>query len=331
MKKLLSAIFIALFSIMQFTGAEAANKDFKVAVVYNVGGKFDKSFNESAYRGAQRFKDEFGINYVDFEPQNVSQFEQAIRRFAKRVDIILLIGFSFDTPLKNLADKYPNTKFVIVDGFVIKPNVKAITFKEHEGSFLVGMLAAMKSETGKVGFIGGQDIPLIRKFQLGYEEGAKYANPDVVVFKNMTGSTGAAWSDPVRGGELTRSQIDRGVDVVYAAAGGTGVGVLQTAADKEIFAIGVDSNQNHMHPGTMLSSMVKNVDQAVYQTLVDFMNGQFEAGHHELGLAENGVDYAVDQYNESLLDDATVKKIEQAKKDIINGSIVVPDYTKQGN
>ena len=179
--------------------------------------------------------------------------------------------------------------------------MQSIVFKEHEGSFLVGMAAAMASKTGKVGFVGGMDIPLIRKFALGYEEGAKYVNPKIEIFQNMTGTTPAAWNDPTRGGELARSQFDRGADVVYAAAGATGLGVLQAAKDKGRLAIGVDSNQNHLHPGTILTSMIKRVDLAVYEAFKTAKDGTWKAGVRNLGVAESGVGYSVDEHNRKLI------------------------------
>ena len=180
--------------------------------------------------------------------------------------------------METVAPEFPDTDFVIIDMVVDQPNVRSVVFNEHEGSYLVGVLAAMASETGKVGFVGGMDIPLIRKFACGYVQGVKAANPDAEVFQNMTGTTGAAWNDPVKGGELAKSQIDRGADVVYHAAGGTGVGVLQAAADAGKLGIGVDSNQNHLHPGHVLTSMLKRVDNAVYDAMMDVQNGEWTVG-----------------------------------------------------
>ena len=206
------------------------------------------------------------------------------------------------------------------------PNVQSIVFKEHEGSFLVGMAAAMASKTGKVGFVGGMDIPLIRRFALGYEEGAKYVNPKIEMFQNMTGTTPAAWNDPTRGGELARSQFDRGADVVYAAAGATGLGVLQAAKDKGKLAIGVDSNQNHLHPGTILTSMIKRVDLAIYDAFKTAKDGTWKAGVRNLGVAENGVGYSVDDNNRKLITPEMEKRLEQARADIVAGKIRVTDY-----
>ena len=252
---------LAAFAI----AAPAAAQDFKPAVIYDLGGKFDKSFNEAAYNGAEMFKKESGVDYLEFEVTNESQREQSLRKLAQRgATVIVATGFSQAPALKIVAAEFPNVKFTLIDDVVDLPNVQSLIFKEHEGSFLVGVAAAMASKTGKVGFVGGMDIPLIRKFACGYVQGAKYANPEAQVFENMTGTTGEAWNDPTKGGELARSQFDRGADVVYAAAGGTGLGVYQAAKDSGKLAIGVDSNQNYLHPGTMLTSMLKRVDLAVY-------------------------------------------------------------------
>ena len=292
------------------------------AVIFDMGGKFDKSFNEAAYRGIERWKAETGKPYLEFEISNDTQRAQAIRRMAERgASPIISVGFAQASALQQVAKDFPKTKFVIIDEKVNLPNVQAVVFKEHEGSFLIGALAALTSKTGKVGFVGGMDIPLIRKFQCGYEQGAKAANPKVDIQANMTGTTATAWNDPTRGGELAKAQFAKGVDVVFAAAGGTGVGVYQAAKDAGKFAIGVDSNQNHLQPGTMLSSMVKRVDVAVYNVLKEW-----KPGIQILGLAENGVEYAVDQHNAKLISPAIKAKVEAYKADIIAGKIKVADY-----
>ncbi|HEY7542190.1 MAG TPA: BMP family ABC transporter substrate-binding protein [Methylomirabilota bacterium] len=297
------------------------------AVVFDMGGKFDKSFNEAAYAGAERFKKETGIAYREFEVTAEAQREQALRNMARRGSSITIgIGFSQASGVEKVAREFPNLKFAIVDAVVDLPNVQSIVFKEHEGSFLVGMAAAMASKTGKVGFVGGMDIPLIRRFALGYEEGAKYVNPKIEVFQNMTGTTPAAWNDPTRGGELARSQFDRGADVVYAAAGATGLGVLQAAKDKGRLAIGVDSNQDHIHPGTILTSMIKRVDLAVYETFKAARDGSWKPGVRSLGVAEGGVGYSIDQYNRSLISADMEKRLQQARADIVAGKIKVTDY-----
>ena len=292
------------------------------AVIYDMGGKFDKSFNQSGFDGAERWKKESGKAYLEFEISNPTQREQAMRRMAERgADPIVGIGFSQGSAVEKVAKDFPKLKFAIIDSVVNLPNVQSIVFKEHEGSFLVGMMAALASKTGKVGFVGGMDIPLIRRFQCGFEQGAVYANPKAQVSANMTGTTPAAWNDPARGAELAKAQFAGGVDVVFAAAGGTGIGVYQAAKDAGKLAIGVDSNQNHLQPGTMLTSMVKRVDVAVY---TDFKG--VKPGVASLGLAEGGVDYALDPHNAKLVSADMKKRVDAAKADIISGKIKVIDY-----
>ena len=325
MKKTLTGA-IAVAALTLGMGVAHA-QDFQPAIIYDLGGKFDKSFNEAAYNGAERFKEESGVEYMEFEVTNESQRDQALRRMARRgATIVVAVGFSYATPLETIADEFPDTKFTIIDSAVEKDNVQSVVFKEHEGSFLVGMAAALASETGKVGFIGGMDIPLIRNFAHGYEQGVKYVNDGAEVFVNMTGTTPAAWNDPAKGAELAQSQFDRGADVVYAAAGGTGLGVLQTAADSGKFSIGVDSNQNHLHPGSVLTSMLKRGDVAVYSSFKGAMDGSWEAGNQSLGLAEEGVGYALDEHNGPLISDDMKTQIEDAKAKIIAGELEVTDY-----
>ena len=292
------------------------------AVIYDMGGKFDKSFNEAAYNGAERWKKETGKAYLDFEIANPTQRDQATKRMVERsANPIVGVGFSQGASIEKAAKENPKMQFAIIDFVVDQPNVQSIVFKEQEGSFLVGMMAALASKSGKVGFIGGMDIPLIRKFQCGFEQGAKYANPKAEVFANMTGTTPAAWNDPTRGGELAKAQFAKGADVIFAAAGGTGMGVYQAAKDNGKLAIGVDSNQNHLQPGTMLTSMVKRVDVAVYNAFKGT-----KPGISSLGLKEGGVDYALDQHNAKLVTADMKAKVDAAKADIIAGKIKVIDY-----
>ena len=297
------------------------------AVIYDLGGKNDKSFNEAAFKGAEQFKKETKAKYREFEIQNDSQREQALRKFARDGnDPIIAIGFSQAQAVTAVAKEFPKTHFAIVDSVVDLPNVRSIVFKEQEGSYLVGVLAALASKTGKVGFVGGMDIPLIRRFACGYVQGVKSVKADNTVFQNMTGTTGAAWNDPVRGGELAKSQIDQGADVVYHAAGGTGIGVLQAAADAGKLGIGVDSDQNYLHPGKVLTSMLKRVDVAVYTTFKDGKEGKFPAGVQALGLAEGGVGWALDKDNKALITPEMQAAVDKATADIKSGKVQVHDY-----
>ncbi|WP_372570817.1 BMP family lipoprotein [Ruegeria jejuensis] len=299
------------------------------ALIYDLGGKFDKSFNEAAHNGAERWAKDTGGSYKDIEIQTEAQREQAVRRFAEAgFNPVVTTGFAIASVLEEVAPDYPDTKFVTIDGWVDpekNPNVLVIGFTEHEGSYLVGMMAAQASESGTVGFIGGMDVPLIRKFACGYAQGVKAANPDATIIANMTGTTPSAWNDPVKGSELTKAQISQGADVVYAAAGGTGVGVLQTAADEGILSIGVDSNQNHLHPGKVLTSMLKRVDVAVYNVMQAGEN--MEPGVLVLDLSADGVGYAMDDNNAELVNADMQSSVEDAKAKIISGEIQVHDYT----
>ena len=324
MKSILAGLFAACLASV---AGPALAADLKPAVIFDLGGKFDKSFNEAAFNGAERFKKESGTPYREFEMQNETQREQVLRRFARDGNSpIIAVGFAQQAAVTNVAKEYPNLQFAIIDTVVDLPNVRSILFKEEEGSYLVGMLAAMKSQTGTVGFVGGMDIPLIRNFACGYKGGVMAAKKDAKYLENMTGTTAAAWNDPVRGGELARSQMSQGADVIFHAAGATGIGVLQAAADAGKYGIGVDSNQNALHPGHVLTSMVKRVDNAVYQTFEDAKKGEFKGGTVTLGLKEDGVGYAVDDNNKALLTPEMTAAVEKAKADIIAGTIKVHNY-----
>jgi basic membrane protein A and related proteins len=318
----------ALAGSLLASAAAYAAATVKPAVLYDLGGKFDKSFNEGVFNGATKFTKETGIKFRDLEIQNEAQREQVLRKFAKDgYSPIMTVGFAWETALKKVAPEYPKTDFGIIDDVVDLPNVQSIVFKEQEGSFVVGVIAAKTTKTGKVGFVGGMDIPLISKFECGYAQGVKYASGGKVqVFANMTGTTPAAWNDPVKGGELAKSQIDRGADIVYAAAGATGQGVLKAAADAGKFGIGVDSNQNGLFPGHVLTSMLKHVDVATYDSFMDAKNGKWKAGVLVLGLKDGGVGYAVDKNNEKILTPEARAAADQAEKDIISGKIQVHDY-----
>ena len=319
-------LIIGLAATLAMTVSSFA-MDAKPAVVYDKGGKNDGSFNQAAYNGAELFKKETGTAYRDFEVTDDAQREQAMRRFARDgYNPVVVIGFSQAAALEKVAAEFPGTKFAIVDMVVDKPNVRSVVFKEQEGSYLVGVMAAQASKSGTVGFIGGMDIPLIRKFACGYVGGVKSIKADAKILQNMTGTTGAAWNDPTKGGELARAQMDQGAEVIYHAAGGTGFGVLQAVADAGKLGIGVDSNQNHLHPGKVLTSMLKRVDIAVYNAFKDVADDKWTSGFSALGLKEGGVDVAMDEHNKPLVDADMMKALESAKADIISGKVIVHDY-----
>ena len=323
----LNKITIAIAAGAVALSATIAQADVKPAVVYDKAGKFDKSFNEAVWNGVKRFTADTGISVREVEPTNEAQVEQGLKKLAKRGNSpIVAVGFSSANALSAAAQAYPDTKFTLIDMVVPEANVQNVVFKEHEGSFLVGALAALKSETGTIGFVGGMDIPLISRFGCGYEQGAKHINANITVLQKMTGSTPAAWGNPSKGGEITRSQIEAGADVIFAAAGGTGMGVYQAAADTGKLAIGVDSNQNHLQPGTMLTSMVKRVGVAAYKSYADAKDGTWSAGVTAMGLAEGGVDWALDEHNRSLVTADMETKVNAIKASIIAGDIAVHDY-----
>ena len=327
MKHLFAAAAAALLA-----AGFASAADVRPAVVYDLGGKFDKSFNEGVYNGAAKFSADTGIEFREFEVQTDSQRVQALRNFARRgQDPILAVGFQYASAMDKVAPEFPDTRFAIIDSVVDHPNVQSIVFREHEGSFIVGVLAAMAAPGGKVGFVGGMDVPLIRRFACGYVLGARHARPDVQVFQNMTGTTGAAWNDPVKGGELAKSQFDRGAEVVYHAAGSTGLGVLQAAADAGKLGIGVDSNQNHLHPGHVLTSMLKRVDVAAYDVFDSARRNTWQSGVRVLGLAEDGVGWALDEHNDALVTPAMKAAAEEAARRIVAGEIRVHDYVNEGD
>lgn len=302
----------------------------KVALVLDKGGKDDKSFNSAAFEGATKAQKELGIELKYVEATDNNAIESLHRAFAKKnYDLIIGIGFAQTEAVKKIAAQFPDKKFAIVDGELKAPNVKSLLFEEHEGSFLVGALAALKSSSGKIGFIGGMDIPLIRRFEMGYKAGAEKINSKIQTMSNFIGVTGEAWNNPAKAKELALNQYNSGIDVIFVAAGASGSGVFDAAEDKMKLAIGVDSNQNWLKPGFILTSMLKRVDVAVYDTIKEAKENHFQAGIERFGLKNKGVDYSVDKYNEKILPAEIRQKVEALKTQIINGQILVPDYYKK--
>ncbi len=322
------------------TVAEKKGK-IKVGIVFDIGGKNDRSFNAAAWEGVQRAEKDLDIELRDVEPGNPTSIEPAMRAFAERdFDLIIGIGFAQGPIMQKVATDFPNIKFAIVDGVIFeadgktpKSNVASLVFREHEGSYLVGMIAASKSKSGVLGFIGGMDIPLIHKFETGFEEGARSVNPNIKVVDNYVGVTDSAWNNPGKGKELTLSQMDKGADVIFTAAGNSGLGafdaVEQAGKDEngqaKKFVIGVDSNQNGVKPGFVLTSMVKRVDNAVYDVVKEVLGGKFNGGFHVFGLDKNGVAYSLDEFNKPLIPQEVLDKVEIAKKKIVAGEIKVTD------
>ncbi len=318
---LMKSLSGATAALALFAGAAAADP----AIIFDLGGKFDKSFNEAAFAGATRWAEETGGTFKEIEMQSEAQREQALRRLAESgANPVVMTGFAFGDVLGKVAPDFPDTKFAIIDMVVDQPNVKSVVFTEHEGSYLVGMMAAMASKTGTVGFVGGMDIPLIRRFGCGYAQGVKAVNPDATVIINFTGTDPSAWNNPVKGGEIAKAQKSSGADVIYAAAGGTGIGVLQAAADEGILSIGVDSNQNYLHPGSVLTSMMKRVDNAVYNAFTEGTN--LVPGINVLDLKAEGVGYAMDDNNAALVSADMKAAVDAAAEKIKSGEIAVHDY-----
>ncbi|KKC33068.1 BMP family lipoprotein [Devosia psychrophila] len=297
------------------------------AIIYDGGGKFDASFNEAAYNGAEKYKAETGGAYGELEISSDAQREQFLRQFAERgYSPIVTPGFNFVTALQTVAPEFPDTHFVILDAVVDLPNVRSVTFKEQEGSYLVGILAAMKSESGTIGVIPAFNLDLLEAFACGFKQGAVSVNPDIKVLETYIGAGFEAFNDKPKAVEVAKSQLDQGADVVYQVAGGAGAGVLQAAADAGKFSIGVDSNQNHLYPGSVLTSMVKRVDVATYNAFMDEKNGTFTPGLITLGLAEDGVAAAFDDNNASLITPEMTAAVDKASADIKSGALVVHDF-----
>ena len=303
---------------------------FNPAVIYDTAGKFDKSFSQSVWEGGiSVYNEKYNTKIVEYTPKNDTQREQGLTRFArKNHSPIVVVGSAFSQMLKKVALEYPKINFIFIDGDIINlPNVLSLQFAEHEGSFLVGALAALYSQTHVVGFIGGMDLPIISKFSCGYKQGVKYVDENAKVLVNVIGSTPAAFSDPVKGQQIAKLQIENKVDIIYSAAALSGNGIFQAAKDNGIFGVGVDSNQNYLYPGTILTSMVKNTGALTLQILEEVnKNDYFKGGVYEANLKNNGVYLAVDKYNESVIVEEKWNKLQQLKQDIINGKIVVHNF-----
>jgi basic membrane protein A len=307
-----------------------ASGEFKVGLVLDRGGRDDKSFNASAFAGAEKARTELGLTLKCIEAPDDNSFETMMRSLVQRdFDLIVGVGFAQKEAIAKVARQFTNAHFAIVDAEVNVPNVRSLMFEEHEGAYLVGAIAAMTTKTGKIGFVGGMETPLLRRFELGYRSGAKQIRPDIAVLANFVGITGEAWNNPAKGKELALAQYEMGADVIFAAAGASGLGVFDAAEEKKKFAIGVDANQNWTKPGLILTSMLKRVDEAVYSVIADTKAGKFTGGVKRFGLADRGIDYAVDKYNSPVLPESVRKRADELKAKIISGEISVPDYYKK--
>src|SRR5436190_8860321 len=338
---LLAAAALLGSSCVQRADARRDGCKIRVGIVFDIGGKNDRSFNAAAWEGGKLAQQDRDICLYDVEPGNPTSIEPAMRAFAeKNFDLIFGVGFAQGPIMQKVATDYPNIKFAIVDGVIFeadgktpKSNVASLIFREHEGSYLVGMIAAAKSKTGTLGFLGGMDIPLIHKFETGYEEGARSVNPKIQILQNYVGVTDSAWNNPGKGKELALGQIEKGADVIFTAAGNSGLGAFDaveqygknTQGEANKFVIGVDSNQNGVKPGFVLTSMVKRVDNAVYDVIKEVLEGKFQAGFHSFGLDKDGVAYAMDDNNKTLIPQGVIERVEESKARIVDGEIKVTD------
>lgn len=321
---------VGIFCGLLFWGLTAsAENSIRPAVAYSDGAKFDNSFNEAVFRnGVVRFQGTHNIEVAEINPRSADEFASALRSLAAEGrSPIVAVGFSYAEAVAEVAAEYPNLRFTIIDSVVDAPNVQSLVFKEHEGSFLVGALAAMKADRPVLGFVGGMDLPFIRGFACGYAQGAQHVKSNSRVMVRMIGQTPAAWSNPEKGAELAGEMISQGAEVVYAAAGGSGIGVYRAAHGAGKLAIGVDSNQNYLHLGTMLTSMVKRVGVAAYKSWEDAAQGDWQPGITELGLAEGGVDWALDIFNRQLVPLKMEAEVNKLRQQIIDGKIRVHSYT----
>jgi len=311
---------VVMVLLLGLLAAPAYAQKTRVGLIFAEGGLGDQSFNDAAYRGLMQAKEELPVEVIYVEPADIAEMEEHQRSYAELgLDLVIVIGFIHQSALTEVSADYPNIHFAIVDDVVDNPNVTSLLFEEHEGSFLVGVVAGMMTKSNIVGFVGGMEVPLIRKFQVGFEEGVKWANPDAQVLVNYAG----AFDDPGRGRELAISQYERGADIIYHAAGGTGSGVIDAAASHDFYAIGVDSDQDYMAPGKVLTSMIKRVDMAVYEVIKAAVEGTLEGGTWTFGVADGGVGTSEFTYTRDIVPQEVFDKVEEAKQKIISGEIVV--------
>ena len=317
-------ILIALF-IPCFTLIEATPAALKVGLIYDVSGRGDLSFCDAAYAGAKKAKDEWGFKLTEVTPSLSTDTELTLRRLAKlKYDLIIGVGFLFQEPMNRVASEFPDVKFALIDAVIEQPNVASLTYRAHEGTFLAGVISALKTEEKRIGFIGGMKVPLVEAFEVGYRAGIKAANPDLELVADYVGVTPQAFNDPAKAKELALSQYNRGIDIILAAAGASGLGVLEAAKATKKSIVWVDSNGNHLAPGLVLTSIIKGVEISVYETIKNVQEGNFSGGLKDYGLKEGGVEYIVDDVNRDLLSAEILEQVETFKAKIIAGDIVVP-------
>ena len=318
--KILVTLFAAFFAV-----AGTATAALKVGLIYDVTGRGDLSFCDAAYAGAKKAENEWGFKLTEVTPSQSTDTELTLRRLAKlKYDLIIGVGFLFQEPMKRVATDFPDVKFALIDAIIEQPNVASLTYRAHEGTYLAGVMAALKTETQQIGFIGGMKVPLVEAFEIGFDAGIKAANPDAELVTDYVGVTPQAFNDPAKAKELALAQYNRGVDIILAAAGASGLGVLEAAKAEEKLIIWVDANGNHLAPGLVLTSVIKGVEMSVYETIKSVQEGNFTGGLKDYGLKKGGVEYIVDDVNRELLSDEMLKQVEAFRTKIIAGDIVVP-------
>lgn len=322
-------IFIPVF-IISIMFAEVVHATVKVGLIYDVRGRGDLSFCDAAYTGAKKASDKWDIKLTEVNPGQSTDTEMALRRLAKlKYDLIIGVGFLFREPMNRVAVDFPNVNFALIDAVAEPANVASLIYKAHEGTFLAGVIAALKTETKKVGFVGGMKIPLVEAFEIGFAEGIKATNPEIELLVNYVGVTPQAFDDPAKGKELALAQYNKGADIIIAAAGASGLGVLEAAKETDKYIIWVDSNGNGLIPGQVLTSIIKGVELSVFQMIENVVSETFTGGLKNYGLKEGGIEYIVDKDNKTLLSEDIVKKVEEFKEKIIAEEIVVPHLRSQ--
>ena len=323
--RLLIPIFLTCLIIIETTPAA-----IKVGLIYDVRGRGDLSFCDAAYTGAKKATDKWDIKLTEVNPGQSTDTEITLRRLAKlKYDLIIGVGFLFREPMNRVAVDYPNVNFALIDAEAEPDNVASLIYKAHEGTFLAGVIAALKTDTKKVGFVGGMKIPLVEAFEIGFAAGIKATNPEIELLVNYVGVTPQAFDDPAKGKELALTQYNKGVDIIIAAAGASGLGALEAAKQTNKYIIWVDSNGNGLIPGQVLTSIIKGVELSVYQMIENVVSGTFTGGLKNYGLKEGGIEYIVDEDNKTLLSEDILKKVEEFKAKIIAEEIVVPHLRSQ--
>lgn len=325
---------IVLFFVCSAFHVQAQTQATPIVLLYESGSSdSDKAFIDMAISGAKRAHNELGLPYESHVIANGDTREQLFREYAEKgTELIIALGFQNVSSVMKVAKEYPQTSFTVIDGNIppVFSNVQSISFRDHEGAFLVGMIAALHTKNNTIGFIGGMDVPVIRDFAYGYRQGAEYVNPEITVLQDMIGTTNEAWSNPKKASTLAQRQIAQGADVIFAAAGGSSVGMLEKVSQySNVYGIGVDTNQNGSYPGSVLTSLVKRVDKAVYNTIAQRSDNSWSPGVQTMGIAEGALDYAIDVNNRDLFTKDMIDRVERTKDYITRNLIRVDPYRAQ--